>query len=174
MNDIKQDSSTVEVGLPQMFHAPPKMPPSITILETCFTMKIAFNTTILVYLTWNTAKKHENAYWWLDIVFCKNLQYLKFCLTHSFYPTMVTTRAQTKQQIATILCHSNKINSEMYLLGFQQVWGLCATLFLLNSIRFFFIQQNRIYIHESIFQSMLSFSSVYRHQNINFKVLALL
>ena len=30
----------------------------------------------------------------------------------------------------------------MYLLGFQGVWDLCALLFLLSSIRFFFEQQN--------------------------------
>ena len=35
-------------------------------------------------------------------------------------------RTQTKQRMATFICHNNKLTSEMYLLGFRQVWGLCA------------------------------------------------
>jgi len=39
----------------------------------------------------------------------------------------------------------NKLTSEMCLLGFRQVWGLCASLFLLFSIRlFFFMRWNHI------------------------------
>ena len=50
-----------------------------------------------------------------------------------------------KHCIATILCHNNKLTSEMCLLELRRAWGLCATLFLLSSIRlFFFMQQNLI------------------------------
>jgi len=51
----------------------------------------------------------------------------------------------------------------------QQVWGLCASLFLLSSIRFFFMQQNHIDV--LIFPNN---SNVSRCHNINFKALALL
>jgi len=81
-------------------------------------------------------------------------------------------RAQTKQT-ATILCHNNKLTNEMCLLGFWQVWGLCASLFLLSSIRFFFFMQ-RNHIDASIFPINTFLSGVSRCHNINFKALALL
>ena len=41
----------------------------------------------------------------------------------------------TKQRTVTILRHNNKLTSGMCLLGFQQVYALCALSFLLSSVR---------------------------------------
>ena len=56
-------------------------------------------------------------------------------LPHSLPDHSRKPRAQTKQHTVTILCHNNKLTGEMYLLGFQRVYALCALFFLLSSIR---------------------------------------
>jgi len=73
---------------------------------------------------------------------------LTHSLTHLLPDHSHKPRAQKKQRMATILHHNNKLTSEMCLLGFQQVWGLCTLLFLylpLGSL----MQQN--YINVLIF-----------------------
>jgi len=81
---------------------------------------------------------------WSEINFLKNCQNLKFHLTHCLTDHSHKPRAQTKQRITTILHHNNKFTSGMCLLGFRRVRGLCASLFLLSSIRLFFMQRNHI------------------------------
>jgi len=88
----------------------------------------------------------ENIFRWLDIEFFKNRKNSKFCLTASLPDHIRKPRRQTKHRTAEILRHNNKLTSEICLLGFWWVWGLCTSLFLLSSIRlfFFFMQRNHI------------------------------
>jgi len=88
---------------------------------------------ILVYLILNTALKSRNHLLVTGYRFLKNCQHLKFCLTHCLTDHSRKPRAQTKQRMATILCHNNKLTNGMCLLGFRKVRGLCTSLFLLGS-----------------------------------------
>ena len=67
----------------------------------------------------------------------KNLKNSKFFLTSSLPDHICKPRHQTKHHTATILEHNHRITSEMCLLWFRQVWGPCASLFLLSSINLF-------------------------------------
>ena len=85
------------------------------------------------------------------------------CLTdHSRKP-----RGQTKQCVATILRHNNKLTNGMCLLGFRRVCALCALSFLLSSIRLlvFFIQRN--HIEALIFCINTFFNQHYRRHKIS-------
>jgi len=82
----------------------------------------------------------------------KNRKDSKFCLIASLPHHICKPRCQTKHRTATILWHNNKLTSEMCLSGFQRVWCLCASLFLLSSIRLFFVFfMQRNYIDELTF-----------------------
>ena len=110
--------------------------------------------------------------------FFKNRKNSKFCptasLTTSLPDHICKPRRQTKYHTAASLQHNNKLISEMCLLGFRQVWGLCTSSFLLSSIRlfFFFMQQNHSDV--LIFQLKLSLNIVSSLKNINYKAVALL
>ena len=98
---------------------------------------------VLVNLTLNDA---FNVFRWLHIEFLKSRKNLKFHLSASLPDYIHKPRRQMKHRRVAILRHNNKLTSEMCLLGFQRVWGLCASLLLLSSIRlfFFFMQRNHI------------------------------
>ena len=98
---------------------------------------------ILVHLTSNVVlktRKHLLAAGYRIFFKSSKLEILSHSLTdHSRKP-----RAQTKQRTVTIFRHNNKLTSGMCLLGFRQVYALCALSFLLSSIRLlvFFMQRN--------------------------------
>jgi len=69
----------------------------------------------------------------------KNRKNSKFRLTASLPGHIYKPRHQMKHCTVKILRHNNKLTSEMSLLGFQWVWGLWASLFLLYSNRLFFL-----------------------------------
>ena len=124
--------------------------------------------------------KQEKIFRWLNIEFLKNCKNSKFCTTASLPASLPDhirkLRCQMKHHTAANLRHNNKLTSEMCLLGYQRVWGLCAPLFFSSSIRlfFFFFFMQRNHINLLIFQSTVFSSSVSRCHNVNFKALVLL
>ena len=114
------------------------MLPQKAIIKTFHVTK-TLHKIVLIHLTSNVAFKTRKL---LQMAGFKNRKNAKFRLTrslpHSLPDHICKPKHQTKHRTATILCHSNKLTSEICLLGFQRVWGLCASLFLLPSIRLFF------------------------------------
>ena len=130
----------------QMFRALPKQPPSKNHPRNVLHYKNHFDATILVHVTWNTALKHENAYWWPDIDFFKIAKtWNQFVsLTHwpltrypSHYLTTVTS-LEPKRRSKWPPFYATTTNSPVR----------CAfwvpTMFVLSSIRLFFMQRNHM------------------------------
>ena len=109
-------------GLGRLQRPLPKMLLQKAILKTFYLTKTAFTEQYQSTLHRMLCLQQENIFRWLDI------EFLKIISTQNFVD----------------LQHNNKLTSEMSLLGFQRVWGLCASL-LLSSIRlYFFMQRNHI------------------------------
>ena len=102
------------------------------ILKTFYMKKPPLqNSTGPSYIEWFARKHFQMAGYWSWKSNRKNSN----CLT---------TFARIQHCTSAILWHNNKLISEMCLLGFWWVWGLCALMFLLSSIRLFFMQWNHI------------------------------
>jgi len=83
---------------------------------------------ILVHLTENITFKTWNHF--------RKLIILNFFFTSA---QLHNLRCKMKHRIPAILWHNIKLNNGMCLLGFRQVWGFCSSLFLLSTIKLFFI-----------------------------------
>jgi len=81
---------------------------------------------VIVHLTLNVVFKTRKHFQMAGYGILKQIVDLKFCLTAPLPDHIRKPRCKVKHGTATILQHNNKLTSEMYLLGFRQVWGLCA------------------------------------------------
>ena len=81
-------------------------------------------------------KQEKSSDGWILIVL--KLLNSKLCLTALLPDHILKPRHQMKPYKGANLCHNSKLTSDMYLLEFRQVWGLCTSLFFLSSIRHFF------------------------------------